>query len=249
MYAEREASLGWRVTITGLRDPLGQRVIDLGCGGGIYTRALAEMGAETVTAVDFSEAMLNRARQTTELLSNVEFIQAPADRVPLPDASADLIVARGLIHHLGDLTGFARETYRLLAPGGTLIVQDRTPDDISQPAGPENIRGYYFERFPELLQVDLARRHTSEQVHTALEKAGFVLSTDTTIDEVRAIHENPESFAESVRRRSGRSILHELDDTQLDELIDYILKRIPATGPIIDRDQWTLWVASKSGSS
>jgi SAM-dependent methyltransferase len=182
-------------------------------------------------------------------LGNVSFVQAPADQVGLPNDSADLIVARGLIHHLSDLNRFAAETARLLAPGGTLIVQDRTPGDISRPGSPENIRGYYFERFPELRAIDLARRHTSEQVHQALQGAGFASTPDTTMDEVRAIHDNARVFADQMAKRSGRSILHELDDSQLEELTDYILKRIPSTGPIIDRDQWTIWVAAKPDAS
>jgi ubiquinone/menaquinone biosynthesis C-methylase UbiE len=245
MYASREASLGWRILLTNIRDPTGLRTIDLGCGGGIYTRALREMGAGSVTGVDVSVAMLSRARETCAQLDHVEFVQAPADAVPLPGESADMILARGLIHHFDRLDGFAKETWRLLAPGGTLVIQDRTPDDVVRPPGPENIRGYYFERFPQLREIDLARRYSTEEVHAALENAGFELAPDQAIDEVRTIHEDRAAYAEQMRARSGRSILHELDEEQLSELVSYILERIPATGPIVDQDRWTIWVASK----
>lgn len=245
MYALREASLGWRITVTALCDPAGKRVIDVGCGGGIYSRALSEMGAASVVAVDFSAAMLDQAQQTCSLLENVSFVQASAEAIPVPDQSADMILARGLIHHLPELDGFAQELARLLASGGMVLIQDRTPDDISLPAGPENIRGYTFEVFPHLRELDLNRRYTSDQVHDALQQAGLQVCPEATVDEVRIIHDDPESFADSLRRRSGRSILHELDDAQLEHLIAYIRDRLPSTGPVIDKDRWTIWTATK----
>ncbi|WP_081873176.1 class I SAM-dependent methyltransferase [Brevibacillus laterosporus] len=41
----------------------GLKVLDAGCGGGIYTRAWAELGAKRVTAMDFSEVMLSAAQE------------------------------------------------------------------------------------------------------------------------------------------------------------------------------------------
>jgi ubiquinone/menaquinone biosynthesis C-methylase UbiE len=243
-YTGRDASAGWRDAIVEVRDPSGLRVIDIGCGGGIYARALIEMGAASVIGVDISEAMLVTAREACAGISGLSFVQGEADAVPLPDGSADLILARGLIHHLPELDGFARELRRLMAPGGTAIIQDRTPVDVAQPAGPENVRGYFFECHPKLRQYDATRRYSDEAVRSVLLAAGFPSVNARSIDEARAVHPNMDAQAEQLRARSGRSILHELTDPELEELIDYIRARVPTTGEIVEKDHWTLWSAT-----
>src|SRR3954470_601792 len=78
----------------------------------------------------------------------------------LPAASKNVVFERALIHHLKDYKACFAEAHRVLVPGGSLIVQDRTPDDVELPGSPEHVRGYFFERFPRLLAVELARRPT-----------------------------------------------------------------------------------------
>src|SRR5262249_9808097 len=78
----------------------------------------------------------------------------------LPMASADIVFERALIHHLGDLKACFAEARRVLVPRGTLIVQDRTPADVDLPGSPEHLRGYFFERFPRLGDVERTRRPT-----------------------------------------------------------------------------------------
>ena len=54
-YSGREADASWREAVVTLLEPAGAAVVDVGCGGGTYTRAWSELGAATVTGVDFSE--------------------------------------------------------------------------------------------------------------------------------------------------------------------------------------------------
>jgi len=248
-YTGREASLGWRITLTSIRDPLGLDVIDAGCGGGIYTRAIAEMGAASVVGIDSSDVMLAAARTTCIPYDSVQFVHAAVDAVPVPDHSGDLILARALVHHLPDLQRFAEEMHRLLRPDGTLIIQDRTPADVNQIPSPENLRGYFFERYPDLRKTDLGRRPELGTIVTALERAGFTQVSTSTIDEVRTIHRDRKALMEDLHSRKGRSILHDLDDAQLEDLASYVSDRVPATGPIIERDRWTLWVATKTSTT
>ena len=88
----------------------------------------------------------------------------PACRRPQPN----IVFQRALIHHLKDYRPCFAEARRVLAPGGTLIVQDRTPDDVRLPGSAEHLRGYFFECFPRLLAVELARRPTDAAVRDAL---------------------------------------------------------------------------------
>ena len=244
VYSGRDASKEWRSCIASICDPAGLRAVEIGCGGGIYTRALSEMGATSVNGIDNSEPMLATAREANRDLVGVTFKQGSADNIPLPADSADLILARGLIHHLPTLDDFAAECARILATGGTALIQDRTIEDTRQPAGVDNIRGYFFECFPRLRAYDSTRRWSDESVRSALSGAGLSGITATSIDETRAIHASPAALADQLRARSGRSILHELTDNEIEALIAYILARLPAEGEVVERDQWTIWSAT-----
>jgi hypothetical protein len=61
--------------------------------------------------------------------------------------------------------------------------------------------------------------------------------------EVRKVHDGWHALRQDLINRTGRSILHDLSDTELAELIAYIEKRVPAAGPIVEQDRWTVWSA------
>jgi ribosomal protein L11 methylase PrmA len=64
-YSGRDADVSWREAVAALVDPASADVVDVGCGGGAYTRAWHELGAATVTGVDFSGPILDAAREAT----------------------------------------------------------------------------------------------------------------------------------------------------------------------------------------
>src|SRR5262245_2640825 len=132
-YATRRADTGWKEAIRRIVDPSGKRVADIGCGGGIYSQAWHEFGAGAVMGVDFSQAMVDAPRGHAAGIAGISFRQGEAAATGLPTASADIVFQRALIHHLRDYEPCFAEAWRVLAPGGTLIVQDRTPDDVRLP--------------------------------------------------------------------------------------------------------------------
>ena len=111
----------------------GKRAVDLGCGWGTMSFALAE-AAEAVVGVDFAEASLRlcRSRHDPERYPNLDFRQADARRTGLPGGEWDLVVAADLIEHLypADTLDMYREAHRLLCPGGRLVIWTPAPTHI-----------------------------------------------------------------------------------------------------------------------
>jgi len=245
-YTQRNANVTWIRTYTSLIGNHSiKQALDIGCGGGIYTKALAEMGIPFVTGVDSSEVMLEAATENCRSRKGIRFHRGDALVTGLASASCDLILERALIHHLPELQPCFSEAHRLLRPGGVLLIQDRAPEDCLLPGSPEHIRGYFFSCFPRLAEMETNRRHTSAQVIKELEGCGFNSIEKHTLWEVRQIHETKEKLLADLRARLGRSILHALEDDELEKLVQYIDDCIRVEKDIVERDRWTIWKAVK----
>ena len=104
----------------------GLDVLDLGCGTGRHTAWLAQAGAR-VTAVDFSEEMLERARRKAPA-ADVRFVVHDLhESLPLPDATFDTVVSGLVLEHLRDLDAFFTESHRVLRPQGRAVVSAMHP--------------------------------------------------------------------------------------------------------------------------
>jgi SAM-dependent methyltransferase len=239
-YSGRVADESWRKAVAELVSAAGADVVDVGCGGGTYTRAWHDLGARTVAGVDFSESILDSARQDHGELSGVAFRVGNAAATGLDSGCADIVFERALIHHVADLAAVATEAARMLRSGGVVLLQDRTPEDVGRPGSARHLRGWLFEIFPRLLEVENARRPTPPVVGSALAAAGFVEISTTSLWEVRRRYADREDYLTEIAARTGRSILHELTDRELVELVDSIRRRLPE-GPVVEQDRWTLW--------
>ncbi len=98
----------------------GERVLDLGCGEGTFTRIAADRGAGAVIGVEVAQAAIDRARRAHPEL---DFRLAPIDgSLPLPDASVDLVWCSEVIEHVADTAPWLSEVRRVLARGGRLLL-------------------------------------------------------------------------------------------------------------------------------
>ncbi|MBX3568908.1 MAG: class I SAM-dependent methyltransferase [Rhizobiaceae bacterium] len=103
----------------------GARVLDLGCGAGHVSFAVAPH-AEQVTAYDLSGDMLAVVGESAAArgLANVVTRQGVAEALPFADASFDFVLSRYSAHHWQDVGAALRETKRVLKPGGVAAIVD-----------------------------------------------------------------------------------------------------------------------------
>src|ERR1700757_801313 len=96
----------------------GKRILDIACGEGYGAAALQEAGATHVIGVDISESVCQHAHKKYGLDAR----PGTGEQIPLQDKSVDVIVSFETIEHVRDAIRFMDECFRVLAPGGTLII-------------------------------------------------------------------------------------------------------------------------------
>ncbi len=103
---------------------VGKRCLDVGCGGGRYSFAMALMGAESVVGVDISESGLEDAKRRGARLgfSNVIFQQASALELPFPAGAFEFVCCSGVLHHTPGVERGLTEIQRVLKPGGSVYL-------------------------------------------------------------------------------------------------------------------------------
>ena len=99
----------------------GDEVLECACGTGLLSSVIAER-CRWLTATDFSERMLERARKNCAAKQNIAFRFADITALDFPDASFDKVVAGNVIHLLDAPLQALAELDRVCRPGGTLIV-------------------------------------------------------------------------------------------------------------------------------
>ena len=106
------------VRLSGLHS--GARVVDLGCGSGVFTELLQRRGYSAV-GVDISPKLvaLGRARYP-----GLELVEGDAENLPFPSGSLDGVLLSGLVHHFPDPWRLAAEVNRILKPGGRFVAFD-----------------------------------------------------------------------------------------------------------------------------
>jgi hypothetical protein len=100
----------------------GRVVVDVGCGDGALVRHLAACGANAI-GVETGQEPLRRAR-AADPVAGERYLEGVAEALPLDAGSADAIVFKHSLHHVGDLDRALAEAARVLRPGGTLYVEE-----------------------------------------------------------------------------------------------------------------------------
>lgn len=152
----------WRKAAVAACQPVpGCDVLDVACGTGDLTLAFARAGAKSVVGLDYTPAMLERAKlklaKTGELGSRVQFIEGDAMRLPFPDRSFDIVSIAFGIRNVANEKLAISEFRRVLRPGGRLAVLE-----FSQPQSKlvRAVHGFYTRRVMPLTASLLARDHS-----------------------------------------------------------------------------------------
>jgi ubiquinone/menaquinone biosynthesis C-methylase UbiE len=106
----------WSIDLAGLRGD--ERVLDVGCGNGLYLAELAARGHRgPVSAMDLSPGMLDAARRR----SRTALVVGDAQRLPFVDGGLDCVLAMHMLYHVPVRARALAEFHRVLAPGGVVL--------------------------------------------------------------------------------------------------------------------------------
>lgn len=144
------------------------RILDLGCGGGHVSFAVAPHAREVV-AYDLSPEMLEVvARAAAERgLGNLSTRQGVAESLPFPDATFDLVLSRFSAHHWRDFEAGLREAARVLKPGGIAGFVDAV-----SPGTP--LLDTWFQAIELLRDCSHVRDYSAAEWEAAIARAGLL---------------------------------------------------------------------------
>ena len=166
-------------------------LLDLGCGTGNYTAALQKV-AKMLIGIDISKGMIEQAQAK---FPQLHLICGGVTSLPFDSETFDGAFAIELIHHLNKKEIFLKEAHRVLRKGGCLAIHS---------CSHRQLRAFWFyQYFPQGLEVDLARIPDSDEITLMLERAGFSnVGIEVCYQDEVVTHETPQSYLDKNYRDS-----------------------------------------------
>ncbi len=140
-------------------------VLDVACGSGYGSALMVSAGAKRVIEVDLSYDTLTYARQEYLAGGRARFVQMDAARLGFRDSLFDVVVSFETLEHLRTPRRFLREIWRVLKPGGALVIS--TPNPVlsafpsgiyralaKKPSNPFHYREYSLRRLQQMLTAN-----------------------------------------------------------------------------------------------
>lgn len=166
-----------------LLDIDGLVVLDIGAGTGVLLQAVEDRAPARWIACDISKRMLEILQNKYQgKIKGLEILVADSQDLPLDDQSVDRVVCNGVFPHFADKAAALLEIYRVLKPGGLLV--------INHFAGRDKINQIHGSSSNEVLRSDLLM--TMDELRSLLQSTGFeVLSTVDSDELCRAVVKRP----------------------------------------------------------
>jgi arsenite methyltransferase len=163
-------------TLQALALQAGERVVDVGSGPGLLA---AEMAAQVgpagrVVGLDLSDSMLALSRERRGDLATskcLRFLKADAARLPFADGTFDVAVSTQVYEYVPDVPAALAEVYRVLCPGGRVLILDTDWDSIVWAAGDQA----RMQRVLEAWVGRFADPHLPRRLSWLLRGAGFLV--------------------------------------------------------------------------
>jgi SAM-dependent methyltransferase len=160
-----------RAILQALRLTDEDRLLEIGCGGGLLLREAVAAGAKA-SGVDHSAEMVDLARENAPA---ADVLLASAERLPFPDGSFTAVAMSVVFFFFADPDTVLDECYRVMAPEAQLAVYTTGPELRGTPAAPEPLAGLgHFYQDAEL--VTLARNAGFSDVVVANDDGGQLLT-------------------------------------------------------------------------
>ncbi len=180
------------------------KLLDVACGPGVVTAALAPR-AKSVVAFDATQEMLEKARARCAKagLTNVSFRQGNAEGLPFGDGEFDGVVTRLAIHHFAEPQRALAEMFRVLRPGGSVVIVDIVSSEDAREEALQNA----IERLRDPSHV---RMLPASELDRRIATAGFQELEQTTWDKDREFEEWMDIVNDPVRAEPIRVVVQAL---------------------------------------
>jgi ubiquinone/menaquinone biosynthesis C-methylase UbiE len=171
-----------------------ERVLDVACGTGVLARLLAHRIGPNggLAGLDPNPGMLAVARRATPASAKIEWYEAPAERIPLPDQSFDVVLCQMGLQFMPDRPGAIQEMRRVLTVNGRLLLSVPGPvpeifDDLASALG----------RYVGPPAAGFVRQvfslHDVEELEDILQDAGFA-QVEVAVEEHHLALPPPQQF-------------------------------------------------------
>jgi ubiquinone/menaquinone biosynthesis C-methylase UbiE len=203
--------------------------LDIATGAGHALRAAAPYSGYAL-AVDLTAEMLKVAREhlSGAGLNQMGYMQARADRLPLPDESVNLVTCRIACHHFSSIPDFLSEVRRVLAPQGSFVMVDSVVSSdemageflnkVEKLRDPSHIRSFEVRQWLEFFRkgrLPIASVSTFERIHPFPEWSQRVVLDEKDLQELeKSFQDAPDNLKELFRieQDSNGSIISYTDE-------------------------------------
>jgi ubiquinone/menaquinone biosynthesis C-methylase UbiE len=155
------------------------KVLELGCGTGLYTETLIN-NAESITATDLSDEMIEMAKTKRGGLKNVEFQKADALNLEFEENSFDTVFMANLIHIIGNAEKLILESKRILKKGGTIIITSFSVEEMGF-FGRIGLGFRFIKSFGKPPEEATREKTTKEYIETMLKKNCFEIQKNKVL--------------------------------------------------------------------